>query len=55
MNRKVERLQKEISPLQTKIDEGTASGREKQEFIRLAAKQEAYQDVLDMVNVLATA
>jgi hypothetical protein len=48
---KISRLQNEVKLLESKIDDGTASGMHKQEFIRLGAKIEAYQDILDMVVI----
>lgn len=47
---KVKRLKERFKDLELLVDGGAASSRQKQEFIELKAKIEAYEDSLDLAE-----
>lgn len=50
LKRKLQRLKDRKKDLETIIDEGAASSRQKQDFIEVRAKIEAYEDAIDLAE-----
>lgn len=47
---KVKRLREQRSDIEKLIDEGVASNRQKQDYISIKAKIEAYEDAIDLAE-----
>ncbi len=52
LNRKIKRFSIRLSELEQLIDNGTSTSRQKQEYIEVKSKLEAYKDSLDIVEVM---
>jgi len=50
IKRKVKRLREQKNDIETLIDEGVASNRQKQDFVAIKAKIEAYEDAIDLAE-----
>lgn len=50
IKRKLKRLKEQKKEIESLIDQGIASSRQKQDFVEIRAKIEAYEDVIDIAD-----
>ena len=50
IKRKVKRLREQRSDIEKLIDQGVASNMQKQDFVAIKAKIEAYEDAIDLAE-----